>query len=298
LQKLVERNHGVLLYPDWSNASDYAAAPKLFGTVPIHSAELETAIDTIILSKPLSQFKLTKDQKYLCQKMSTKLPLLPVVGKEECQLFNEMVDQHNGPILDFEDMAIAWCDCVDGVNIFPKLPVYLRFHYSNWLHNQHLQDSVTRLASCEDRLCELNASFSVGKSTDAAGTGNENVSATNATIFISMPPTMPQPPDSMLRPEGGGIAVGGKIIGGVRRTQGSGNGKLNNGERGKDGRIRSSRSCKYCLQHGKFDDALKCPGSQVASYCTGGMEGESLRCIHCNSVTKCRCPMIKSLKHS
>ena len=35
LQSLVERNHGVLLYPEWSNASDYLSTSEAFGTVPL-----------------------------------------------------------------------------------------------------------------------------------------------------------------------------------------------------------------------------------------------------------------------
>ena len=73
----------------------------------------------------------------------------------------------------------------------------------------------------------------------------------NDAFFVSKPPTMSQPPDSMLRPEGEGVAVGGTIIGGVgvSPTRGSGNAKRKNGERGKDGQKRSLRRCKLCVQH-------------------------------------------------
>jgi hypothetical protein len=37
LQSLVEKKHGVLLYPDWSNASDYKETAESFGTVALHS---------------------------------------------------------------------------------------------------------------------------------------------------------------------------------------------------------------------------------------------------------------------
>ena len=37
LQLLVEKNHGILLYPDWSNASDYKDTSESFGTVALHS---------------------------------------------------------------------------------------------------------------------------------------------------------------------------------------------------------------------------------------------------------------------
>lgn len=47
LQILVDENHNVLLYPDWSNASDYKSTLEHFGTVPIHSKELGEAINQI-----------------------------------------------------------------------------------------------------------------------------------------------------------------------------------------------------------------------------------------------------------
>ncbi len=89
MQIIVERNHGVLLYP--SNASDYETTREHFGTVDIHSQELADAIINIDLDQELSKYQLTSDQQYLCKAMNTKLPLLPVVGKEENQLFEKLV---------------------------------------------------------------------------------------------------------------------------------------------------------------------------------------------------------------
>jgi hypothetical protein len=91
LQIIVERNHGVLLYQDWSNASDYATTREKFGTVAIHSPQLAKAINSIELNKDLLEYQLMADQQYLCKTMGTKLPLLPMVGKEECQLFERLV---------------------------------------------------------------------------------------------------------------------------------------------------------------------------------------------------------------
>ena len=93
--------------------------------------------------------------------MGTKLPLLPVVGKEECQLFERLViTAPQGPI-NFEQMAIEWCKEVDAVNIFPKLTVYLRNHYSKWQRNQRqrVRDAVAKAAPGETRLRELNAAL-------------------------------------------------------------------------------------------------------------------------------------------
>jgi hypothetical protein len=132
LQIIVKRNHGVLLYPDWSNASNYKATCEHFEMVAIHSQELADDINNIELGQKLSKYRLTADQQYLCKTMNTKLPLLPVVGKEQNQLFEKLVlTAPQGPI-NFEQMAIEWCKEVDAVNIFPKLPVYLRTHYSKW----------------------------------------------------------------------------------------------------------------------------------------------------------------------
>jgi hypothetical protein len=56
LQTIVERNHGVLLYPDWSNASDYTMTREKFGTVAIHSPQLAEAINNIELNKDTSEY--------------------------------------------------------------------------------------------------------------------------------------------------------------------------------------------------------------------------------------------------
>ena len=111
---------------------------SIFGTVAIHSQELADAINNSELGQELSKYRLTADQQYLCKTMNTKLPLLPVVGKEENQPFEKLVlTAPQGPV-NFEQMAIEWCKEVDAVNIFPKLPVYLHTHYSKWQQNQRV----------------------------------------------------------------------------------------------------------------------------------------------------------------
>ena len=40
LQLLVEKNHNVLLYPWWSNTSNFATTKESFCTVPMHSKKL------------------------------------------------------------------------------------------------------------------------------------------------------------------------------------------------------------------------------------------------------------------
>ena len=104
LQLLVERNHGILLHPGWSNTNDYRPTSECFGTVRIHTPSLGAAIDNIILpegSKP----HLTGDMKYLCRQMGTRFPLLPVHGEVERKLFERLV--RNEPSIDFDRMAVS-----------------------------------------------------------------------------------------------------------------------------------------------------------------------------------------------
>ena len=78
----------MLLYPDWSNANNYETTLDRFGMVAIHSQDLADAINNIELDQELYKYPLTADQQYLCKTMH---PLLPVVGKEENQLFEKLV---------------------------------------------------------------------------------------------------------------------------------------------------------------------------------------------------------------
>ena len=63
--------------------------------------------------------KLTGDQKYLCKAMGTKLPLLPVHGEHEYKLFTSLMLMQSSSTPNFHEMAITWCQHVDGVNIWP-----------------------------------------------------------------------------------------------------------------------------------------------------------------------------------
>jgi hypothetical protein len=212
--------------------------------------------------------------------MGTKLPLLPVVGKEECQLFERLVvTAPQGPI-NFEKMTIEWCKEVDAVNNFPKLPVYLRTHYSKWQRNQRVRDAVAKAAPGEARLHELNAAL-----------GFKPPTTTEAAMLpVVLPPTMQQPPGTLLQPVEG-VVVGGTMVGGAPPTRGDV--QATKRQRGKDnvGIVRCRRR-KYCTQHGQtFKEASNCPGKKARSMCMGRESGILLECILCQSITKCRCPL-------
>ena len=244
LQLLVERNHGVLLYPEWSNASDYVDTPESFGTVVLHSRELHTAIQDIKLDgTPKSDpRRLSEDQKYLCKVMGTKLPLLPVVGAEECQLFSKLVLEMRDRASDMEAMSIEWCKYVNGVTVFPKLPVYLRTYHAKWQKHQRVRDAVRAAAQGAAKLKELN---------------EQMVSSTPAVL---LPPGMPQTPAGM-EPEDAAI-VAGIAIGGVPVRQ---NGEKRRKGRGPDKQQRAPNKCRRCLelfmpQCQALDKAQQCPG--------------------------------------
>ncbi|KAJ1633187.1 hypothetical protein T492DRAFT_904426 [Pavlovales sp. CCMP2436] len=153
LQVLVSQKWSVLLFPEWSNTGDFAPTAETFDTVPLHSTELGAAIDQITLPATL---KLTPEHAFIAKSMDTKLPLLPVHGKEDNVLFHSLVLAAPPGPLNFDSMAIEWCKHADGKAIFPKLPVYLREHFADWERNQKVRKAVSGAAAQLARLEALN----------------------------------------------------------------------------------------------------------------------------------------------
>jgi hypothetical protein len=59
---------------------------------------------------------------------------MPWHGMEEAKLFSKLMLTLPGGF-DTEKMAIEWYKHVDGVNMFPKLPVYLCLYPEAWEQN-------------------------------------------------------------------------------------------------------------------------------------------------------------------
>ena len=57
---------------------------------------------------------------------------------------------------DFDELALIWCDHVDGINIFPKLPVYLKTYQDTFIHNQDVRLAVQSTREKAKRLSDLN----------------------------------------------------------------------------------------------------------------------------------------------
>ena len=82
----------------------------------------------------------------MAERCRIKLPCLPVRGKAERSLFKKLLALKP----DFGDgsaMALEWCEHVDGAEVFPKLPVYLRNAKEAFAKNQRVQDAVEGIES-------------------------------------------------------------------------------------------------------------------------------------------------------
>ena len=246
LQLLVENNHKVLLHPEWSNASDYKTTPESFGTVPMHSSQLQAAVDQIKLD---IEPELTEELQYMCSAMGTKLPFLPVSGHKEHLTFAKFILDMPYPF-DYEQMAIEWCKHVDGIQVWPKLPVYLRTYHKQFQRNQRVKDAVSKAKTGAEKLKMLNKETSSGLSA--------------ATASARLPLAMPQAP-SVARRDDTLVSVAGSVVGGAPVTIPV---KRKNGDRSVDKKKRGKRRCKSCLGAGVSDEqALLCPGRTGRGSC-------------------------------
>jgi hypothetical protein len=299
LQLLVEDNHAVLLYPDWSNTSDYKNTNESFGTVALHSQDLADAIDEIDL--PVN-IKFTADQQYVCKAMETKCPLLPFHGRDELKLFNRFILEKQ---FDDEKWAIEWCAHVNGTTIHAKLPVHMRNQNDKHERNQRIKDAVRRAGPGLKRLEALNNALQpkecitaarVDTNSSASTTHphqsqptNDNVAmdsvtpieipdsmttqqnTTNQRVYwapILQPRPLQQPTDQAMRNPSDILMVGGTCLRNNFETEIAVVRKR--GQRGKDqeGKVRSKRRCGRCKLH----------GGEFAQLCIGrGNKGR----VHC-----------------
>ncbi|KAL7525102.1 hypothetical protein ACHAXR_003597, partial [Thalassiosira sp. AJA248-18] len=152
-QNLYLENHGLELYPYWTNASDYETTDESFDTVALHHKTLHNALNA--RCKDLGSVQLTSDQQYMCNAMGTKLPFLPFCGEDEYMQYAQLVINTPGP-LDNEAAAVDWCKYVDGDKIHAKLPSQIRTHAATADRNQRVKECESQAKSGTDLLEELN----------------------------------------------------------------------------------------------------------------------------------------------
>ena len=180
----------------WPNTADFAETSERFGTVPIHSEELDKELAKLkdrvtptgqkqLTAEAISKF--TSDQRFLCLRMGTIAPFLPVHGEKECRLFDKLI-RTTCSNLNMDKMSIEWCNFVDGVDIFPKLPVYLRTHHSSWLHSENVRQAVRRAASGDVALKMLNeATLRQLVTVSSHTTDTATAATTSATAILTLP---------------------------------------------------------------------------------------------------------------
>ena len=169
---------------------------------------------------------------------------------------------------------MEWLKHVDGHDIFPKLPVYLRMHHTMWQHNQSVKDAVKSAACGVDRLKAINRAMGPAPLDTPPG-----LASTCPSQPVQQHPTMPRPSASMPQPPP--PVVGGATIGGAPIQQPD---KRRNGERGSDTRKRKARRCGVCIRNNycgcttkeekkKCSCAYPCKGRHRAFECEFFSEG-------------------------
>jgi hypothetical protein len=98
-----------------------------------------------VAQKKRVEATLTRDMKFICDATELGLPCLPVYAEEECKLFAKLIRLNNGHF-DEDEMALEWVPYCNGMTIFPKLPLYLRWHHKNWLRNEETRAAIKKAA--------------------------------------------------------------------------------------------------------------------------------------------------------
>lgn len=152
LQLLVESNFGVLLYSSWSNSSDFKQTPESLGTVALHYKDLSDAVNEIDIN--MKKVKLTPEQQFLANHFGTKLPFLPFTTVAEKKKYIDMMIATE--VKDDNEHAIEWCKFVNGVDIFPKLPVHFRMYKKQRELNQDAKEGGRKIGHVLEKTKELN----------------------------------------------------------------------------------------------------------------------------------------------
>jgi hypothetical protein len=197
-QNLVRENHGIQLYPHWSNASDYIDTDESFDTIALQSASLQSKIEE--KSKEIGRVKLTSEQQYISDAMGTPLPLLPVVHEQESKAYASFVlNRKEGD--DFETAAEDWMEYVNGVDVMPKLPSHLRTYDESFSRNTRVKESVRKAKNGSKKLEELNEKISPANVDDGSRWSEPQI-----------PKPMPEPPAQALHKLQFRI-IGGTLVG-------------------------------------------------------------------------------------
>ena len=283
LQLLVEDNHGVRLYPYWVNSGDWKETDESFDLVAMHDCQLqEEVLKVEIAEETVAAFP--SDLKFLSRKMGIRIPFLPVIGKDPERLFGQLIRALDGKF-DDQKMAVEWCRHIDGINIFPTLPVYLRIYHEHFLRGRRAEDACRDMQDETAALEKLNQTSlaeavkemeEVYCGVEWAGVDdgeeepqNERVAAAPFSPFwptINLPGPLLNPrPEAIRTLNEGALVVGGTLIGLsnpvllLPRPATRGPSKTANKKR--------KRSCQVCKKAGRESDMHDCAGRGGARFC-------------------------------
>ena len=247
LQNLYFDNRHARLYPSVSNTSEYKQTEESFGNIALHSEELHDAILSRWATIDQVKVKLTANQKHLSVTAGIPLPFQPFITVEENKQYAACVLDHSFPKND-EDAAIRWCELyVDGVNIWPKLPVHMRNHREKFLRGQRVRHANEAGRHGNEMLRQLNGA----------------VASSKGSITIQKPAPLLDPKPQALRVEEY-IVVGGMGVGRIPYPEPSESPHTRKGKQ--DLKQRAVRSCIKCKRNNcKFSQS--CRGRAAKGSC-------------------------------
>lgn len=107
------------------------------------------------LPKPTKPF--TQEQQHQCDRMGTQYPILPIDGKASLRLFNQLAARGLADDKREIEMCQEWCNYVDGIEIFPTAPSYLRQHVKKWQRSNDVRDQLRKAKSKIEEMRAVNS---------------------------------------------------------------------------------------------------------------------------------------------
>ena len=197
--------------------------------------------------------------KYVAKCEGVPIPFLPVHTVAEKKKYNSLLLEHlrgrNSSVADFDELALIWCDHVDGINIFPKLPVYLKTYQDTFIHNQNVRLAVQSARESAKLLSDLNKE--------------------SARYVPAALPVLPRPPIiSIVESDHTSSSTEAILVSGINLNTNNDNTstKSAGSKRGRPlGAVNkepSIRTCKNCQYYSDFEQATVCPGKMSSTGCT------------------------------
>lgn len=156
-------------------------------------------------------------------------------------------------------VAIKWTKHVDGIHMFPKLPVHIRIHREEWERNQRIRDALKKNKAGISNLRELNTATNappnnITESSNADDRSDEDAAPEASTVWLppQMPVVMPVP-QTQARSNHSSVIVDGTRIGIATHAEVQQCPKRKRGQRAGDKRPRKRRPPPLCARCKKYE---------------------------------------------